>query len=208
MQSRPIIITALVVILLGAAAFVVWRETALAPTVTENSNTNTVVVNTNQTVATNTSTSANVNSGVSCTTQADCSSVCASTQCSATAQLYYDCTANQCQCACLENGPEDTVSDPSIELYNGSVSTACVEDGDCTIVNRELDYRVCFAGYCTNESYAADKYVAVNASAFTAFSISLNDGGSCGAQPACTLNSINTEYRGSCIDSVCHKVKK
>ncbi|MFA6392292.1 MAG: anti-sigma factor [Patescibacteria group bacterium] len=96
-----------------------------------------------------------------------------------------------------------------VDLVFGQVSTSCVQDEDCQIINREKDYTSCCA---TPECpvYTEDKYVAVNLESFNDLVADGKAQQICPAVPCpqyapCYMIEKNN-ITAKCVDNTCKKI--
>ncbi len=89
------------------------------------------------------------------------------------------------------------------------LSVYCKVDDDCILINKELDYRLCWRDACKGVDYSLDKYIAVNKLSGEEF-IGKNRPTEerCGPAPACPSFIINDNFVAKCIDNICKKVPK
>jgi hypothetical protein len=118
----------------------------------------------------------------------------------------------------IDDGVEPPIDDSGdgdnyVEMNGVKVSTSCDDDGDCTIVNKELNYRSCFPGICERVDYSLDRFVAVNIESFDIYKESelkfrpTNE--ECGVvTPLCPASNINTNFDAKCINDLCKKIAR
>jgi uncharacterized protein YbdZ (MbtH family) len=93
-----------------------------------------------------------------------------------------------------------------IKIQNKDVSISCDSDEDCRLVNKELDYSICWPSYCkTTIDPSLDKYVAVNIKKFRESQLKNKE---CGEPPKCVTILKNIFVHSECIDNICKKVLK
>lgn len=85
----------------------------------------------------------------------------------------------------------------------------CLIDGDCEMINKELNLSCCFAGVCEEIDYSLDKWIAVNKNWIreerNKNCPSMEE---CGPSPACSVAPISDNFKAKCVDRVCKKVQK
>gem|GEM_PF-7087172 len=95
----------------------------------------------------------------------------------------------------------------TVQIYNGTVSTQCTQDSDCTIIDSTQDRsQCCINQECTN--YSGLQYVAVNSSSLALLDQSIYDVNSCLLTQCIGPDSCPSSsgtYIAACVNSVCTK---
>ncbi len=112
--------------------------------------------------------------------------------------------------AVLGTCPQDCkVALTTILVQGKEISLKCVKDEECTIINKDIDFKKCNAGTCETVDYSMDNYIAVNKGSFEEYQSAESSlrpsADSCGPAPACPVSIANSNYQATCANQLCRK---
>ena len=108
--------------------------------------------------------------------------------------------------SCSQNTTND-IKIPHIILNGAIVSQVCKVDGDCMLINTELGFGCCYAGYCDGIDYSLEKWIAVRTGSFNSVHSNYCTQ-KCGPAPGCPTRLINGNFEAKCINNTCVKMSK
>jgi len=92
------------------------------------------------------------------------------------------------------------------------ISTSCNTSNDCTIINKEINYRSCWPGRCELVDYSLERYISVNKDSFQEFRNSeikfRPSEAECYPAPGCNIAIINENFESLCTNNSCTKSPK
>ena len=106
----------------------------------------------------------------------------------------------------------DDFNKDNVIIKNQRISLVCNIDNDCVIIDKDINYRVCWPGACEKVDYSLDKYIAVNEESYekykeseSKFRPSIEE---CGPMPGCPTWNININFDAKCLNQQCKKIPR
>lgn len=87
------------------------------------------------------------------------------------------------------------------------LDSSCQKDGDCKLINKDLNFGCCWAGVCDPVDYSNPKWVAVSRGWFEpARTQACASQPACGTRPMCPAQLANDSYEARCVGGLCTKL--
>ena len=97
----------------------------------------------------------------------------------------------------------------TIPQFGSPESLKCQKNEDCELINKDLGWRCCWAGYCGEVNRSLDEWIAINIEWFeegrAKYCPSKEE---CGPSPMCAVRIPDQRIEAQCVQNFCQKVSK